>query len=92
MEPQFTKQLSNRFVCDYLYAYYWLVVALGILAVSASVATAYTVKGPVLLRFLMVLPNLFVVTLACLFALCLYIICERGLKSGGEQEQQKQAM
>jgi ABC-type sugar transport system permease subunit len=85
-EPKFMQGISSRFVCDYLFVYYCLVLAIGILAVVTSIVTAFTIKGSVLLRVLMVLPNVFVVALATLFALCLYLMCERGLKPGTQKE------
>ena len=85
-EPKFMQGISSRFVCDYLFVYYCLVLSIGILAVVTSLVTAFTVKGPVLLRVLMVLPNVFVVALATLFALCLYLMCERGLKPGNPKQ------
>jgi len=78
--------VSSRFICDYLYFYYWLVVTVMVLAVFTSVVTAFTIKGPVLVRVLMLLPNLFVGALALLTALSLYLICERGLKPGTKKE------
>ena len=78
--------ISSRFICDYLYVYYWLVVAVSILAIFTSIITAFTIKGPVLVRVLMLLPNLFVTALAILMALSLYLICERGLKPGTKKE------
>jgi hypothetical protein len=85
-EPKFMQGISSRFICDYLYVYYWMVVAVMILAVFTSVVTAFTIKGPVLVRVLMLLPNLFVAALAILMALSLYLICERGLKPGTQKE------
>jgi hypothetical protein len=80
MEPEFTRTISSRFVCDYLYFYFWLVVTLSSLAVLASIGSAVAMKGPFLLRLLVVLPNLFVAALGGLLALSLYVICERGLR------------
>ena len=79
MEPQFTRSISSRFVCDYLYFYFWLVVVLSSLAVLASVGSAVTLKGPLLMKVLLILPNLLVAGLGGLLALSLYVICERGL-------------
>ena len=85
-EPKFMQGISSRFICDYLYVYYWMVVAVMVLAVFTSVITAFTIKGPVLVRVLMLLPNLFVAALAILMALSLYLICDRGLKPGTQKE------
>jgi hypothetical protein len=80
MEPQFTRTISSRFVCDYLYFYFWLVVVVSSLAVVASVGSAVAMKGPLLMKLFMVLPNLLVAALGGLLALSLYVICERGLR------------
>ena len=79
MEPQFTRSISSRFVCDYLYFYFWLVVVLSSLAVLASIGSAVALKGPLLMKVLLILPNLLVAGLGGLLALSLYVICERGL-------------
>jgi len=80
MEPQFTRTISSRFVCDYLYFYFWLVVVVSSLAVVASIGSAVVMKGSLLVKLLVVLPNLFVAALGGLLALSLYVICERGLR------------
>ena len=80
MEPQFTQAISSRFVCDYLYFYYWLAVVVAALSVLGSGAAIALAKGPILQKILMALPNLFVAALAVLTSLSLYIICERGLR------------
>ena len=80
MEPEFTKAVSSRFVCDYLYFYYWLAVVVAGLSVIGTGAAVVLAKGGILQKILMALPNLFVAALAVLTALSLYIICERGLR------------
>lgn len=80
MEPAFTQAVSSRFVCNYLYFYYWLVVAVAGLSLLGTVGVVVFAKGPFLQKLLMALPNLFVMALAVLTALSLYIICERGLR------------
>ena len=80
MEPQFTQAISSRFVCNYLYFYYWLAVVVAGFSVLGTFAVAIYAKGPILQKILMALPNLFVAALAVLTALSLYIICERGLR------------
>lgn len=80
MEPQFTRTISSRFVCDYLYFYFWMVVTLTSLAVIAGIGSAVAMKGSFLVKLLVVLPNLFVAGLGSLLALSLYVICERGLR------------
>jgi hypothetical protein len=80
MEPEFTRKISSRFVCDYLYFYFWLVVTTMSIAVIAAIGAAVAIKGSILTKFFMVLPNVLVATLASLLALSLYVICERGLR------------
>lgn len=80
MEPSFTQAVSSRFVCDYLYFYYWLAVVVAIMAVIGTVGAAVALKGSILTKILVAMPNLFVSALAVLTALSLYIICERGLR------------
>ena len=80
MEPQFTQAISSRFVCNYLYFYYWLAVVVAGLSVLGTGAAMVLTKGPILQKVLVALPNLFVAALAVLTALSLYIICERGLR------------
>lgn len=80
MEPEFTRAVTSRFVCDYLYFYYWLAVVVAVLASIGTIGAAVAMKGPILTKFLVALPNLFVSALAVLTALSLYIICERGLR------------
>lgn len=80
MEPQFTRSISSRFVCDYLYFYFWMVVTVTALAVLASIGSAVAMKGSLLVKLLVVLPNLLVAGLGSLLALSLYVICERGLR------------
>lgn len=78
MEPEFTKAVSSRFVCDYLYFYFWLVVVVVGLSVIGTIVGLFA-KGPLLYKILFALPNLFVAALGILTALSLYVICERGL-------------
>lgn len=80
MEPEFTRAVSSRFVCDYLYFYYWLAVVVAVLATIGSIGAAVAMKGSILTKFIVALPNLFVSALAVLTSLSLYIICERGLR------------
>jgi hypothetical protein len=80
MEPEFTQAISSRFVCNYLYFYYWLAVVVAGLSVLGTGAAIALTKGPILQKVLVALPNLFVAALAVLTALSLYIICERGLR------------
>ena len=80
MEPSFTQAVSSRFVCDYLYFYYWLAVVVAIMAALGTIGAAVAMKGSILTKILVALPNLFVSALAVLTALSLYIICERGLR------------
>jgi hypothetical protein len=80
MEPQFTQAISSRFVCNYLYFYYWLAVVVAGLSVIGTGAALILTKGPIVQKILMALPNLFIAALAVLTGLSLYIICERGLR------------
>ena len=80
MEPEFTKAITSRFVCDYLYFYYWLAVVVAGLSVLGTGAAILLTKGGIVQKILVALPNLFVASLAVLTALSLYIICERGLR------------
>lgn len=80
MEPQFTQAVSSRFVCDYLYFYFWFVAVLAGLALVGSGATILFAKGSILQKILMALPSIFVSGLGVMLALSLYIICERGLR------------
>ncbi len=84
MEPQFTQKISSRFVCDYLYFYFWLAVVVIGLAFAGAVGAAFVIKAPVTTKVLMVLPYVISGTLGCLSALSFYIMCERGLKPGKE--------
>ena len=79
MEPQFTKDISNRNVCNYLYFYFYLVLVVSIIGILSAIGMALSTKGSLLIRFLMVLPSLIGSALGTLLALSLYIICERGL-------------
>ena len=58
----------------------WFAVVVAAFAVLGDIGTAVAMKGNVVTRILMTLPNLFVAALAVLTALSLYIICERGLR------------
>ena len=80
MEPSFTQAVSSRFVCDYLYFYYWLAVVVAVMAALGTIGAAVVMKGSLITKVLVALPNLFVSALAVLTALSLYIICERGLR------------
>lgn len=80
MEPQFTQAISSRFVCDYLYFYFILVCVLAGLSLVGTVGSFFLMKGGLLQKVLIALPNLFVLALAVLMAMSLYIICERGLR------------
>ncbi len=80
MEPEFTRAISSRFVCNYLYFYYWLAVVVAGLSLLGTGAAVVLTKGSVVQKILMALPNLFVSALAVLTGLSLYIICERGLR------------
>ena len=80
MEPEFTRAVSSRFVCNYLYFYFMLTLVVAGLSVIGGVAAAFAVKGTVVTKLFMLLPNLLVATLAVLTGLSLYVICERGLR------------
>lgn len=80
MEPQFTQGISSRFVCDYLYFYFILVCVLAGFSLIGTVASFFLMKGNLVQKALVALPNLFVLALAVLMAMSLYIICERGLR------------
>ena len=86
MEPEFTRKVSSRFVCDYLYFYFWLAVVVIVLAFAGGVGAAVAIKAPVTAKVLMILPYLISGTLGVLTALSFYIMCERGLKPGKEDE------
>lgn len=58
----------------------WFAVVVAAFAVLGGLGTAIAMKGSILTRVLIALPNIFVAALAVLTALSLYIICERGLK------------
>ncbi len=80
MEPQFTQAISSRFVCDYLYFYFILVVVLAGVSLIGTVSAIVLAKGGLLTKILFAVPNLLVMALAVLLAMSLYIICERGLR------------
>lgn len=50
------------------------------MAALGTIGAAVAMKGSILTKILVALPNLFVSALAVLTALSLYIICERGLR------------
>lgn len=80
MEPEFTRAVSSRFVCNYLYFYFMLTIAVAALSVIGAGAAAVALKGSLLTKIFVILPNLFVAALAVLTGLSLYVICERGLR------------
>lgn len=80
MEPEFTRAVSSRFVCNYLYFYFMLTIAVAALSVVGAGAAAFAVKGSLLTKLFLILPNLLVAALAVLTGLSLYVICERGLR------------
>ena len=79
-EPGFTQTISSRTVCDYLYFYYWYALVLAALTLFGAVGTILMMKGPLINKLGVGLMYAFVLSLAVLLALSLYIICERGLK------------
>jgi hypothetical protein len=79
MEPDFTKAVSNRFICDYLYFYFMWAIVLGVLSIIAGGTLAFNMKGTVLIKMAVFLPYVFVAGLASLLGLSLYLMCERGL-------------
>ena len=76
-EPEFTQTISSRTVCDYLYFYYWYALVLAVLTLFGAILM---MKGPLINKLGVGLMYAFVLSLAVLLALSLYIICERGLK------------
>lgn len=79
MEPDFTKAVSSRFVCDYLYFYFMWTIVLGLVSVVAGGTLALNMKATVLTKVAVFLPYVFVAGLASLLGLSLYLMCERGL-------------
>jgi len=86
MEPDFTKAVSSRFVCDYLYFYFMWTIVLGVLSVVAGGALALNMKGSVFAKIVVFLPYVFVAGLASLLGLSLYLMCERGLVTKDKEQ------
>lgn len=80
MEPQFTQAVSSRFVCDYLYFYFILVMVVAGFSLIGIVSTILLAKGGLLNKILFTIPNILILALAILNAMSLYVICERGLR------------
>ena len=79
MEPEFTRGITSRFICDYLYFYFWLAVVVSGLSLLGSVGAAIAVKGPLVSKIFIVFPYLIMAALGVLTALSLYVMCERSL-------------
>jgi hypothetical protein len=86
MEPDFTKAVSSRFVCDYLYFYFMWTIVLGVVSVIAGGTLAVNMKGTVLTKVALFLPYVFVAGLASLLGLSLYLMCERGLATKDKEQ------
>ena len=79
MEPEFTRSITSRFICDYLYFYFWLAVVLAAVSLLGAVGAAVALKGPLLNKVFFIFPYLIASGLGVLTALSLYVLCERAL-------------
>lgn len=86
MEAQITKDISSRFICDWLYIYMWLTFVVGAIYLLLGIGGAVIMKGTLVTKALMVLPSFIMAGFLALMGLSFYIICERGLKPEKKSE------
>jgi hypothetical protein len=76
MEPDWTKPIPNRTVCDFYYLFFWFrAIAAGLLLLTLIFAMSYSKKIDGLLLLTFVVSSAIVVT-DTLFS---YLICDRAL-------------
>jgi hypothetical protein len=74
-EPDFTKQISSKSICDFFYAFFWVYLIIGLVSLLGLVGTMMYSKGSIM----MIVSYIISFGIATTTALFHYLICSRAL-------------
>ena len=80
-EPDWTKGIKNSTVCNFFYGFFWVYVALAVIALIGMITVMLAVKMPRGMMFSSIFSNLIVIALSATMALFHYLICARALSA-----------
>lgn len=78
-EPDWTKNIKSSTVCNFFYGFFWVYVALAVIAVIGMVYVFFTVKMTNGMMISAMFTKLLVIALSITMALFHYLICSRAL-------------
>jgi hypothetical protein len=78
-EPDWTKNISSKTVCDFFYIFFIIYAVLAGIALLGMLVTVFTVKLPKGLMFASIFSNLLVMAVSGTMALFHYLVCTRAL-------------
>jgi len=82
MEPQWTKQIPSKTICDVYYFIFWIYVALAVLAIVGTIAILVSFKLPKGLSVAVGFQGLLATGITATLALFQYLVCARTLLEG----------
>lgn len=91
MEPEWTKAIPSKLVCDYYYVLFVINAVIAAFAIVALPIMLFTMKMPVSMLMLHAFQVIIMAALAIIGSLSLYLLCDRSLLKGQGQEAQRQA-
>lgn len=80
MEPDWTKQISNRTVCNFFYAFFVAYAIIAALAVIGFIASFTMLSMPKGMMIYSGFYGLLMIAIATTMALFHYLICDRALR------------
>ena len=87
MEPEFTKAIPSRVVCDFYYILFLIRITVGIIVLIFALYTySLARKAASIQLWLLFFTQLGAVAIIVLDTLFNYLICERALKPGAEEK------
>lgn len=78
-EPDWTKNIKSSTVCNFFYGFFWVYVALGVIALIGMLVVFFSVKMPKGMMISAMFTKLLVIALSTTMALFHYLICSRAL-------------
>lgn len=84
-EPEFTKNVSNKTVCGYFYAFYLAYLVIAVVALIGLVYMLIASKAPFMMKMTSVIQFVIMFGLAITTALFHYLVCTRALLGNKEE-------
>lgn len=88
MEPEWTKAIPSRLVCDYYYVLFVINAVIAAFAVLALPVMLFTMKMPASMVMLHGFQVVIMAALAIIGSLSLYLLCDRSLLAKAAPQQQ----